>query len=214
MAYVETNGVRIREKKRRWRITTLVSVLSLIAAIVFGINSVIINRQNQELINQLYNYPPFIYSNYSTSILNSQFYIRGNTLVHFQGMVKVDLTVITPHVGMLRIEVKSFNFSFDNTMANNVLDLDLLNKSSVSYVGRTTYEYLVEQGRNPPIVENMLITADVYVKPENIATPPVTTIGFPIGELIFEAKIFDAQTGKTITSEFAEGIEVYIKPII
>jgi hypothetical protein len=127
MAYIETNGIRIRKKKRKWLTEFTVSVLlaiitlvSVISANYYAMKNTALQEQYTDLQNLLYNFQPFIFSINSTSTLNSLYCMRKDTMAVLDGLVTVDLKVVTPYDGMLTINVKTLNLTYTNELKSEL----------------------------------------------------------------------------------------------
>jgi hypothetical protein len=127
--------------------------------------------------------------------------------IHY-GYLKLNIEVVTPHFGMLTVELKDFNVG-DSEMLNP----QRKNDTSVSFADENMkYEYVVVSGLNP-INVTLHLKALVYPNPQNL--PPETqAVQFPIGVQYFKAELYDLQTQKTCaTLEFYAMICVVMKLI-
>jgi len=207
MVYIETNGIRIRKKNRRkWIISV---VLSSLIAIIAIISTSYFAWQNQNVMNSLYNFQPFIFSINSTSILNASYCVRNDTLAVLVGLVAVDLKVVTPYDGMLTINVKTLDVTHINEL-NSELDMNNLNnlnysEHSPSYLGTTIHQYFISRNVINSIEDKLLVRLTVILKP-NWISPNNTGIGFDLGNLTFEANLFAVQTNQTMTKTFFEDV--------
>lgn len=207
MAYVTTNGIR---KKRKWLSASLITVLALIVSIIATSYSVYFAIQNQSLQNSLYNFKPFIFSNYTSSTLKTVFYIPNDNEFYLDGLVSVDLKVITPYDGMLTINVTELNFTHigeRNYVGSEILDMNYLYDSehSASYMGTTTHQYFISKDVINPIEDKLLVQLSVFLKP-NWLPVNATAIGFDLGDLTFEANLFAVRTNQIISQNFTEDV--------
>lgn len=218
MAYIETNGIRIRKRQRKWlTASSLIAIIALIITAISTSSAVYFAMQNQNsqsslynLQNSLYNFQPFIFSNYTTSTLNSMYCARNDTMVVLVGLVAIDLKVITPYDGMLTINIKTLNFTHineSNYMVSELLDMNNLNFSehSVFDLGATPHQYFISRDVINSIKDKLLVRLTVILKP-NWISPNNTAIGFDLGDLIFEANLFAVRTNQTMTETFTENV--------
>jgi hypothetical protein len=229
MAYIETNGIRTwkeKKKKRKWvtkkKILAIITLVSVMSSLIFGASSLDLQKQNQDLQNSLYNYYPFIFSNYSlANNLNNAAYTPNENDLYLFGTVNVDLKVLSPYDGMLTISVKSLNFtniSDSNSMLPTFLNMSLLNYSSASFFPThiKNYQYFITKGVINSIEANFFVTTKVYVNNDILQKTfqnNVTGIGFYLGDITFQADLYEAQIDKNITNfyTFTEGVWCNIK---
>jgi len=217
MAYIETNGLRIRKKQRKWlTASSLIAIIALIISAISVSSGVYFAIQNEKLQNSLYNFQPFIFSNYTTSNLNSVYCTRNDTIVILAGPVAVDLKVITPYDGMLTIKVKSLNFTHINesdSMVSELLDMNNLDYSehSVFDLGATPHQYFISRDVINSVKDKLVVQLTVILKP-NWISPNSTAIGFNLGDLIFEANLFAVRTNQTMIETFSENVFGMFKP--
>jgi hypothetical protein len=212
MAYMETNGIRIQKKKRRLTLSAISIILSSIIAITAVAATSYFAVQNENLLNSINNYQPFIFSNYTTSTLNTaiSFPSDNDTCFYLDGLVAVDLEVITPYYGMLTIYVENLNFTHLNDtdyIGASLLDMNYLNYSehSPTYMGITSHQYSISGNVINPIEDKLLVQLSVILKP-NWLPPNATAIGFDLGDLTFEASLFAVRTSQTTNKNFTEDI--------
>lgn len=142
-------GVKVREKKRKWLTTSSIfNILLLLITLVSVSTTYYFSVQNQQQQNTLYSYTPFIFSNYSSSTLRNPFLSINDTYIYFEGLVNVDLKVVSPYDGMLSIDVKNLSFTNVNSSDNMVpyyFNMSLLKYSSASICGFNHYQYFISK---------------------------------------------------------------------
>jgi hypothetical protein len=128
-------------------------------------------------------------------------YQRNSTLAVLYGNATVDLTVITPYDSNLTINVVSLNFTYLD-QDSPYLDMNSLNASerSVSYMGEPTPQYFIPHDVTYSIDENFLVEVNIIVKPNMIPSGD-TAIGFPLGDLIFEAGLSVIRANQTTINQ-------------
>jgi|GEM_PF-2991568 hypothetical protein len=216
MAYIETNGIRIRKKKSRWTISlvsvvlsSLIAITAIVASVYFAVQSQ--NTQNSlyNLENSVHNYQPLIFSirdpeAYST--LNTLSYPRNDIFATLFGNATIDLKVITPYDSLLTINVTALNFT-NIDKVSPYLDINNLNYSehSVSYLGQTTHQYFIPRDVTYSINEGLLVRLSVVLKP-NLVPLNITAIGFDLGNLIFEGNLVAIRENQTTVKTFTENV--------
>jgi len=206
MAYIEMNGIKTRKKQSKWLSIGSLTFIALLISTGFNVYFAWRSDNLQNSLNSLTYFQPFIFSINATSTLNSLYCIRNDTMVSLDGLVAVDLKVVTPYDGMLTINVKTLNLTHTNEL-NSELDMNNLNFSehSPSYLGTTIHQYFISRNVINSIEDKLLVWLTVVLKP-NWISPNSTAIGFDLGNLTFEANLFAVQTNQTMTQTFFEDV--------
>jgi hypothetical protein len=213
MALLEQHG-RWISRKRRW--LTQSSAIAIAALIIngsmtayFAVQSQNLNNQNlnlqkslYDLQNSLYNFPPFIFSNYTASTLNSIYCNRSDTRAILEGPVTVDLKVISPYNGMLTIKVETFNFtSIYNYDIREYIDPNYINTPQpVQDLTTMPHQYWISESGINSISDKLPIELMVVLKP-NCFPLNLTSITLDLGYLTFEASLFAARLNQTIETK-------------
>ncbi len=201
---------------RKWdMVAVIISIISLIATIVFSSYSfVLANQANSltakslELQNMLSNFTSVITAKPQVGFLYSNTFNNASNLttVNHYGHLNVSLEVITPHYGKISIEVKNLTDIDPHRMMNP----SMKNQTTVSYVwADEKFEKTVFMGLNS-------FTADLELKattyPDYQQLPAKgESITIPIGRLLLEARLLDSDANRTTTiKEFYASIAVII----
>jgi hypothetical protein len=227
---IQPFGVKVREKKevpKKKRKISVSQIVSIILSIAILLSSAYyanqnnnLQKSNANLQNLLYNYTPLIFSNYSdTSTLQNVFYSsEGLSSTYFEGLVSVNLKVVSPYDGLLTLTPKSFNFSYGSSDSLNpyYFDVSLSNYTTVSFfptVSNTEYQYFISKNVMNPIQDKLWVQVDTYLNATNLSyvfrnqgENTVTSVGFPLGTITFQATLFEAQIDKNYTQDFTEGV--------
>jgi hypothetical protein len=211
MAYIETNGIRIRKKRRKWLTASLLtSLIAIMALIISGISvysTYYFSMQNGKLTNELYNlqnslynFSPFIFSNYTSSTLNSLYCERNDTLAILDGSVNIDLKVISPYDGYLTIQAKTFNFTSINgyNISNYINSNYIDSPQPVQDLATMPHQYWISANSIKSITDKLVIQLIVDLKPNCL---PLTGITLDLGYLTFEASLFAARLNQTIKTQ-------------
>jgi len=205
-----------KSDSRKWDIiAVIISIVSLVASIAFSSYSFMLASQANELTakslelqNVLSNFTSVIVANPERGFLNEGGYYSNWTMSsNHYGYLKIALTVITPHYGILSIEEKDFSV----TDYYDMLNPEKLNLTTVSYYSEyDEYESPVVMGLNL-LNFTLNLKATVYPNPQKLQAHSENE--FPIGVFFLEAKLTDAQTNQTFTKEFSTIIFVTIKTL-
>lgn len=197
------------KNKRKW--LTVSETITLIALLVSTGSTIYFAWRSYTLQNSLYSltyFQPYIYSNYTGSTLNSMYCARNDTLAFLDGLVTVDLKVVTPYDGLLTVNVTTLNVT-DTYPANSTLDMTYSNlnytEHSPSYIGTTIPQYFISKNVVNSIEAKLLVELAVILKP-NWLPLNSTGIGFDLGNLGFKANLFAVQTNQTMTKAFIENV--------
>jgi hypothetical protein len=200
MACIEPRGKWV-PRKRQWitasKAVAIIALISTCSTIYFAWQNQMSLNSLYNLQNSIYNFPPFILSNPSTSILATEFAWRNLTTTYLLGHVAVDLKVITPYDGMLTINVGTLNFTQGSK--SNFIDMNNLNTSETSpyFFEPYVHQYFVSKDVINSINDSLLIGVTVILKP-NWISPNSTSIGYDLGNLNFKASLFAARLNRTI----------------
>ena len=131
------------------------------------------------------------------------------------GFINVDLKVVSPYDGMLTINVKSLN-TYVNSIVPTFLNVSILNYSTVSFFPfpETQYQYFISKNVINQIEDKLEVKAVVYLNSgilQQAFQNDTTSVGFPLGDIIFQAKLFEVQTNQTYTKDFNQGVYCNIK---
>jgi hypothetical protein len=216
----ESVGTHAGDSGKWDKIAVTISIVSLIASIVFSNYSFTLASQANELTkkslelqNILSNFTSIIVPNPERGFLNEGgYYFNGTTSSsNPKGWLNVSLTVITPHYGNVSVEI--MNFSVSDYF--NMLIPEKANLTTVSYTPEYQYSkhvgYVVS-GLNQ-LSFSLNLEATVYPNPQKLPSTSPSESEFPIGVLFLQAKLFDAQTDLTITQDFSTIIFVTIKTL-
>jgi hypothetical protein len=173
--------------------------------------SVGLQKQNQDLQNSIYNYKPFIFSNYSSSATFKTIYYTPSleTRATLFGNVPIELKVIASYDGLLTVVLKSFNFTYLNDSNNPTsvnLDMDNLKSVIIADVGvSTVHQYFIAKDFTNTISDSIPTQLTVYLKPNLLGIFPnsVSNFGFVLGDVVFESSLVNVRTNQTaITQDF------------
>ncbi|MGA3190921.1 MAG: hypothetical protein ABSD73_00225 [Candidatus Bathyarchaeia archaeon] len=184
----------------------MLTLIALLISTGFNIYYASQSYNLQNSINSLTYFQPFIFSINATSTLNSMYCVRNDTFASLDGLVTVDLKVVTPYDGMLTINVNTLNLA-NTSEVNLELDMKYLNsmEHSPSYLGGAIHQYFISRNVINSIEDKLLVELTVFLKP-NWISPDVTAIGFNLGDLTFEAQLFSVQPNQTNTTTFTEDV--------
>lgn len=221
MTYIETNGFKLAKKKREWVsiLLAIITIISLLTTIYYSQRTVELQKQNQDLQNSLYNYRPFLYVNNSVeSNFNTISYNQddndGDAV--FVGSVDIDLKIISPYDGLVTIKAKAFNYTYLNdtgSPTSHFLNEKYLNSMYVVDLSSRIHQYFVYKDVPNSIEDKITCVIEVYLKP-HLFEPNVTRIDFPLGDIVFEASLFEVRTNQTIAlPSFNERIWVDLVPV-
>jgi len=198
------------------KLTIIVSIISLASTIGLTIfNFALVNQANKiaeanlDFQNMLSNFTSIIIADTDYAILGEPSIILSvndtiEETTHY-GYLQVNVQVITPHFGILKIKLKDF-YVGESPMHNP----ERKNETRVSFADENKkYEYPVVLGLNP-INATLHLKAVVYPNLQNLP-PDTQSVQFPIGVQHFEAELLDIQTNKTTVKEFYALICVVMK---
>ncbi len=221
-------GVKVKEKKAKrptfWQIISLILSIALATATVYSaISSDYYSRQNITLQNLLYNFTPVIFSNDTSSSTLRNFDFRPNeTVIFLEGMVNIDLKVDSPFDGMLTVNVKNISFTDPNSLDSEVtyyyVNMSLAKYASTSFfLNNHQYEYPILKNVMNPVTDKLWVQAYVYLNSgvlRNVfrdqGTNSTTMVGFPLGNITFEATLHLAQKNQDFSQDFNDGISCEI----
>lgn len=193
------------------------AVLGLVVAIItpsYGFilthEANVIAQKNLELQNMLSNYTSIVVANPEQGHLDEDGYYSNMTPSSTvpKGWLNGTITVITPHVGNLTVEIMNFSVSdyFD------MLDPEKTNLTTVSYTNEYKYSkhvsYVVS-GMNQ-LSFNLNLEATVYPSPQKLPQTSPNSSEFPIGVLFMVAKFYDAELKIYTPYEFSSIVFVTI----
>lgn len=220
---IQPFGVRVREKKeprkkkRKWlTASTLINIILLIITLVSVSTTYYFSTQNVTLQNEIYNFTPFIYSNYSDSATLQNILPVNVSYNFFEGFVDVNLRIVTPYDGMLTILPQYINFSTgSDSSVPYYFNTTLLKYSYVSFFpsySANQYQYFISKNVMNPIQDKLWIEVNTYLNSEELSylfrdqgENTTTRIGFPLGNITFQATLFEAQKERNFTQDFTEG---------
>jgi hypothetical protein len=120
----------------------------------------------------------------------------------------VDLKVVTPYDGVLTIDIGILDVTRINPL-NSELDMNYLNlnysEHSPFFLGTTIHRYFISRNVINSVEDKLGVELNVILKP-NWISPSSTGIGFDLGDLMFEAKLFAIQKNETMTKTFFEDV--------
>jgi len=204
---------------RKWgMVAVIISIISLIASIVFSSYSFVLANQvnsltakSLELQNILSNFTSIIIPSPAQGQLSSGgYYSNGTTSPTVSmGWLNISLVVITPHYGVLYAEMENFTVSDDYRM----LDTQKTNLTIVNYAPNyqlNQHMKYVVSGVNQLNVETLL-QASFYPNPQELPIAPDSAVTFPLGYLLLQIVLFDSQTGQITTRPFSSTIFVTVR---
>ncbi len=222
---IQPFGVKVKEKHNRKLsfeqiISIVLSIALLFSTVYYASQNDNLQKSNADLQNLLYNYTPFIFSNYSSSNLQNIFFSINDSVILFDGWVNVDLKVVSPYDGMLNLDVKNLNFTDMNGSYDIIpyyFNVSLLQYSKASIAGANNHQYFISKNVMNPIVDKIEVQMYVYLNTgvlqdvfKDVGVNSTLGVGFPLGDMTFQATLFETQINRNYTQNFIEGIHCEI----
>ena len=191
---------RGKDSKRWDIIAVVISILSLVASLLFSSYSLILANQANSLTEKslnLQNFASIIAPNTERIYLEGggSYSVFQTESVHSFGQVNITLTIITPHYGNVTLEWKNF------TPSDPYFNLDPY-KINQTRVSSTTLEYskptrYVVSGLNTITFD---VDFDAWIYPNRLKLDAESLVF--IGGISLKSTLFDAQSTLMTTKEF------------
>ena len=139
-------------------------------------------------------------NNFYTYLKSTSYSSQNNTIynVHFYGELKTNVIVISPHFGILKMNIKNYNLN-----DVNIIDRELIKQTELQFFQEPQI-LVVSKGINSYAIDERL-QASIYTNSNEIPSPG-KSVQFIMGKLFIELIFTDIQNEVVITEEFSTTI--------